>query len=99
MSLDFGKGNRSIAFSPTSAFPLNANCYFESKNAAEQAAALAKEAGSTETIYYYGMQIVVVQGGIPTLYVIEKTVDGGGRLKKIGFEHDYDIDSKTLKLF
>ena len=29
MALNFGKGNRSIAFAPTAAFPLNANSYFE----------------------------------------------------------------------
>jgi hypothetical protein len=30
MALTFGKNNRSIAFNPTSAFPLDARSYFES---------------------------------------------------------------------
>lgn len=54
MAMNFGKGNRSVAFNPTSAFPLDARSYFESYDAAVDAAALAKEAGSSESVYYYG---------------------------------------------
>jgi hypothetical protein len=30
MAITFGKNNRSVAFNPTSAFPLDARSYFES---------------------------------------------------------------------
>ena len=39
MAIDFGKVNRSVAFNPTSAFPLDARSYFESYELAEAAAA------------------------------------------------------------
>jgi hypothetical protein len=39
MAMNFGKGNRSVAFNPTSAFPLDARSYFESFEAAVAAAA------------------------------------------------------------
>lgn len=54
MALNFGKANRSIAFDPTSAFPLDARSYFETLFDAEAAAASAKEVGSTDSVYYYG---------------------------------------------
>ena len=54
MALNFGKGNRSIAFAPTAAFPLNANSYFESYDLALAAALTAKPAGDTTTKYYFG---------------------------------------------
>lgn len=60
MALTFGTGNRSIAFAPTSAFPLNANSYFESLELAQAAALSAKPAGDTSTKYYFGQEIVVV---------------------------------------
>jgi hypothetical protein len=49
MAMTFGKNNRSVAFDPTSAFPLDARSYFESYSAAENAAKLAEEASSTNT--------------------------------------------------
>lgn len=71
MAMNFGKGNRSVAFNPTSAFPLDARSYFESYDAAVDAAALAKEAGSSESVYYYGQTLVVVENNKATLYVIQ----------------------------
>jgi len=71
MAMNFGKGNRSVAFNPTSAFPLDARSYFESYEAAVNAAALAREAGSSESVYYYGQTLVVVENGKATLYVIQ----------------------------
>ena len=71
MAMNFGKGNRSVAFNPTSAFPLDARSYFESLEAANAAAALAREAGSTESVYYYGQTLVVVEDNKATLYVIQ----------------------------
>jgi hypothetical protein len=70
MSLNFGQANRSIAFNPTSAFPLDARSYFESLALAEAAAASAQEAGSTDSVYYYGQVLAVVENDIATLYII-----------------------------
>jgi hypothetical protein len=54
MALDFGKLNFSVSFNPTSAFPLDARCYFESYSEALEAAKSAVEAGGTDSVYYYG---------------------------------------------
>ena len=71
MSLEFGKLNFSTSFKPTSAFPLDANGYFESYSAAVEAAATAEEAGSSNTVYYYGQNITVVEDNVATLYIIQ----------------------------
>lgn len=79
---DFGKLDFNISLKPTSAFPLDARCYFESLEAAEAAAATAEEAGSSNTIYYYGQKLVVVDGDTATWYTIQPDntlkVDGTG---------------------
>lgn len=79
---DFGKLNFSVAFNPTSAFPLDARCYFESLTAAEAAAAKAEGAGSTNTVYYIGQKLLVVENETATWYTIQpdKTLlaDGTG---------------------
>lgn len=72
MSLEFGKGNRSIAFNPTSAFPLDARAYFESYTDAEAAAKRAEEVGSTNSAYHYGMKLLVYEDGVYTWYQISK---------------------------
>lgn len=71
MALTFGKGNRSIAFNPTSAFPLDARSYFESYQLAAAAAASAEAASSTNTQYYYGQEIVVVENNVASFYIIQ----------------------------
>lgn len=71
MAMNFGKGNRSIAFNPTSAFPLDARSYFESYSDAVAAAASAEAAGSTNTQYYYGQTLVVVENNKATFYIIQ----------------------------
>lgn len=71
MAMNFGKGNRSIAFNPTSAFPLDARSYFESYADAVAAAASAEAAGSTNTQYYYGQTLVVVENSKATFYIIQ----------------------------
>ena len=68
---DFGKLNFSVAFNPTSAFPLDARCYFESFEDAKAAAATAGPAGSTETVYYHGQKLLVVANGFATWYTIQ----------------------------
>ena len=93
MSLDFGKLEFSVSFNPTSAFPLDARSYFESLSAAQAAAASAKEAGSTESLYYYGQTIVVVEENVATFYVIQpdntlSLVKGAVFVDKNIFEYD-----------
>ena len=68
---EFGKLNFSVSFNPTSAFPLDARCYFDSLSSATSAAATAGEAGSSTTTYYYGQTLVVVESGAATLYIIQ----------------------------
>ena len=65
------KLNFSIPFAMTSALPLDYNKYFSSYAAAEEAASTAQEVGSSATQYYYGMEIVVIEGTTATLYIIQ----------------------------
>lgn len=80
MALNFGKLNFSTSFNPTSAFPIDARQYFESLTSAQAAAATAVEAGSADSVYYFGMPLVVVEDGVATLYVIQpdKTLAAAG---------------------
>lgn len=71
MAVNFGKVNRSAAFNPTAAFPLDARYYFDSLSAAETAVAGAVEVGSSEGTYYFGENVVVVENGKATLYLIQ----------------------------
>lgn len=59
MSMEFGKLNFAVGFNRTSAFPLDANSYFESYDAAVTAAAGAAEVGSSDSAYYVGQLIIV----------------------------------------
>lgn len=68
---DFGKLNYSVSLRPTSAFPLDARCYFESLAEAQAAALTSEEVGSTNTVYYYGQKVVVVADGFATWYTIQ----------------------------
>jgi hypothetical protein len=70
MALNFGKLDFDVSLNLTAAFPLDARSYFESLSAAELAAASAEEVGSTNTVYYYGQTIAVVENNIATLYII-----------------------------
>ena len=88
MSLKFGKGNRSIAFNPTSAFPLDARYYFESYELAAAAAQTAEEAGSTNTQYYFGQQIVVVENNTANFYIIQPD----GTLSEVGGKIEIDTN-------
>lgn len=104
MALNFGKGNRSIAFAPTAAFPLNANSYFEDYDLALAAARTAKPAGDTTTKYYFGQEIAVAQmiDNVPQsakLYIIApEEVDGEvvGTLQEVGSATDGD--GKSIEL-
>lgn len=68
---DFGKLNFSVAFNPTSAFPLDARCYFNSLALAKAAAATAENAGSTNTVYYIGQKLLVDDGTTAKWYTIQ----------------------------
>lgn len=59
MSMEFGKLNFAVGFNRTSAFPLDANSYFENYDAAVAAAAGAAEVGSSDSAYYVGQLIIV----------------------------------------
>lgn len=105
MALNFGKGNRSIAFAPTAAFPLNANSYFESYDLALAAALTAKPAGDTTTKYYFGQEIAVAEmiDNVPQsakLYIIAPEVqeDGSvvGTLQEVGSATNGD--GKSIEL-
>lgn len=105
MALTFGKGNRSIAFAPTAAFPLNANSYFESYELALAAALTAKPAGDTSTKYYFGQEIAVAEmiNNVPQsakLYIIAPDVqeDGSviGTLQEVGSATNGDNASIEL---
>lgn len=83
MAMTFGTLDFAVAFNRQTAFPLDAKSYFESLELATAAAASAQEAGSSETTYYFGQTIAVVEGGKATLYVIQpdKTLkDVGGNI-------------------
>ena len=88
MAIDFGKLNFAVGFNRTSAFPLDANSYFEDYNAAVDAVAGAAEVGSADSAYYIG-QIIIINDKSSTdnkglgLYQITGTA-GAGTLTKFG---------------
>ena len=70
---DFGKLPFQVAFDPTTGFILDARQYFTSYDSAVEAAKSAKEMGSKETVYYYGMQVLVDDGTKATWYQITRS--------------------------
>ena len=104
MAMNFPKGQRAIAFDRATAFPLDANAYFESLVSAKAAVKSAEEVGSKLTAYYFGQQIAVVENDVATLYIIEKatvetSVDARGyegQLKEVGSKTLGDEASITL---
>lgn len=99
MSMNFGKLNFSTSFKPTSAFPLNANGYFESLTEAQAAAATAEEVGSSNTVYHYGQEITVVENSIATLYQIQpdKTLKEVGSAL-VGDTNSIVVDGNKIKI-
>lgn len=98
MALNFGKLNFSTSFNPTSAFPLDARCYFENLASAQAAAASAEAAGSSNTVYYFGETLAVLENNVATLYIIQpKDETGvGGELVEVGSKTLGD--EKSIKL-
>ncbi len=87
MAMEFGKLNFAVGFNRTSAFPLDANSYFEDYNVAVEAVAGAAEVGSADSAYYIGQIIIVndksnANKGLG-LYQITGTA-GAGVLSKFG---------------
>lgn len=106
MALDYGKLNISTSFAPTSAFPLDSRCYFESLALAQAAAATAEEVGSTNSVYYYGEVISVVENGAADLYIItpSKTLQkvGAGAVTGqiiFGNRHEFPSVGEANKLY
>ena len=98
MALNFGKLDFSTSFNPTSAFPLDARCYFENLASAQAAAATAEAAGSSNTVYYFGETLAVLENNVATLYIIQpKDETGvGGELVEVGSKTLGD--EKSIKL-
>ena len=92
MALDFGKLNFSVSFNPTSAFPLDARSYFESYESAVSAAATAMPAGDSNTVYYYGQTLCVVESNVATLYIIQPDKT----LSKVGGAIEVDANQFLL---
>lgn len=95
MAMTFGTLDFAVAFNRQTAFPLDAKSYFESLELATAAAASAQEAGSSETTYYYGQTIAVVEDSKATLYVIQpdktlKEVGGNIVINENVFAKDAD---------
>lgn len=59
MATNFGKMNFAVGFNRQSAFPLDANSYFEDYSKAVAAAKTAAEVGSSDSAYYIGQLIIV----------------------------------------
>lgn len=95
MAMNFGKLDFAVSFNRQTAFPLDAKSYFESLTSAQAAAATAQEAGSSDSAYYYGQQIAVVENSVATLYVIQpdktlKEVGGKVAINENVFVKDSD---------
>ena len=88
----FGKLNFAVSFNPTTAFPLDARSIKGSYADAVAAAATAEEVGSSNTVYYYGMPLVVLEGGVATMY----TIQGDKTLKEVGSAPV--LDNSTIEL-
>jgi hypothetical protein len=83
-----------VSFNPKTAFPLDARTMFGSYDDAVLAAQSAKEAGSSESVYYYGQTLVVFENDIAKFYIIQ----GDNTLQEIGntdVNKDLKVDGKT----
>jgi hypothetical protein len=83
-----------VALNPDGAFPLDARAYFGSLTEAQTAAAGAKEAGSSESAYFFGQQLYVVENDKVTTYLIQTD----GTLKEVGAVPRVDGNSIELKV-
>lgn len=106
---NFGKLNFAVAFNPQTAFPIDSRTLFYSLADAKAAAASAERAGSTDTVYYYGMHLVVVdeQAGTARQYIIQAnktlkaipfTDEAGGTTYVIGEGLSLNSETNTLSV-
>ena len=86
-TLDFA-----VAFSPKTAFPLDARSMFGSYDAAVAAAQTAENAGSSDTVYYFGQILTVFENDVARHYSIQ----GDKSLKEVG--SSTVGDNKTIVL-
>lgn len=93
--------NLSVSFNRTSAFPIDARSFFSSLADAKAAASTAKEVGSDESVYYYGMPITVFSEGVASMYIIQ----GDGSLRLCGTSVlpdgkslEFKTDGETLQM-
>lgn len=99
---EFGKLNFSTSFKPTSAFPLDARCYFTDLASAEAAAATAEEVGSTNTIYYFGMKLLVDDGETSKWYEIQRDgtlADAASYVPIRGVDYWTEEDKEEIKKY
>lgn len=71
MAMDFAKLDFAVSFNPATAFPLDARSYFESLEAAQNAASAAVPAGSSDGVYYFGQTVSVVENEVASFYIIQ----------------------------
>jgi hypothetical protein len=69
-----------VSFNPKTAFPLDARSMFGSLTDAQEAAGQARNAGSSESVYYYGQQLTVFENDVAKAYIIQ----GDNTLKELG---------------
>ena len=89
----------SVGFKPTGAFPLDVRTMFGSLAAAEAVAASAQPAGSSDSVYYYGMSITVVENDTVTKYTImpDNTLKEDGTAL-IADNKSIEVQGTTIKL-
>lgn len=87
---NFGTLSFAVAFSPQTAFPIDARYYFDSLESAQAAATGAVEVGSSDGTYFIGQNVVVVTSSDAKLYVIQPDKT----LKEVG--SSVLTDNKTI---
>lgn len=65
------KLNFSVPLAMTAAMPVDYNSYFDDYDKAVAAALTAEEIGSSNTIYHYGQEIIVITKASADLYLIQ----------------------------
>ena len=93
-TLDFA-----VSFKPSSAFPIDSRTMFGSYESAQAAAQTAVNAGSSESIYYFGMPLTVFANDEATMYIIngDKTLKEVGKMT-YGDDKSVVLDANSGKL-
>lgn len=95
---EFGKLNFSVGFKKTSAFPLDVDSYFTSLEEAQQAASTAVEPGSSDSVYYIGQTLTVVENGSTASYNIQpdKTLKPIGTINNVEVSIDDQVGTPSV---